>query len=76
MYAGLKDRSIIVWSVLDGESFCFEGKTELRSGEECLVLGSGHYRALLWSPLAGSLCLQRCLWVTGTGPPQSYTSSF
>lgn len=31
VYAGLKDRSIIVWSVQDGESFCFEGKIELRS---------------------------------------------
>lgn len=48
VYAGLKDRSIIVWSVLDGESFCFESKAKLRSGEEGPVLGPGHYSAPLW----------------------------
>ena len=40
VYAGLKDRSIIVWSVLDGESFCFAGRTELTSGNEGLCSGS------------------------------------
>lgn len=68
MYAGLKDRSIIVWSVLDGESFCFEGNIELRSGKEGLVTGSGCQRALLGFPLAGSLCLERCLQVKGSPP--------
>lgn len=45
MYAGLRDRSIIVWSVLDGESFYFENRTELRSGEGSPVLGRGHERS-------------------------------
>lgn len=55
VYAGLRDRSIIVWSVLDGESFCFENRTALRSGEESPVLGSWALEALFWPPLAGSL---------------------
>lgn len=55
VYAGLRDRSIIVWSVLDGESFCFESKANLRPGEEGPVLGPGYYSAPLWPPLAGSL---------------------
>lgn len=74
VYAGLKDRSIIVWSVLDGESFCFRGKTELRSGEGNLVLGSGCCRALPWPSQAGR-ARERCLQVKGTGPPWSYISS-
>ena len=54
VYAGLKDRSIIVWSVLDGESFCFEGRTELRSGDKRPCSGS--------LPLEGSV-LTSSHWV-------------
>lgn len=39
VFVGLKDRSVIVWSVLDGESFCFDGRTRVTSGEEGPVLG-------------------------------------
>lgn len=76
VYAGLKDRSIIVWSVLDGESFCFEGRTELRSGDKRPCSGS--------LPLEGSaltsLHLVHLLGgqvsaASGNRPNWSYTSS-